>query len=492
MQLLSGKVFSQEPSQYIILRISGCSISIRGQVTSYWAHTRLRFANVLGLRLTYAFWNELCFLQMEKIPALCLVLALVIPAHILGEALGNPAFAPDFELLDIDTLGEGDGTGSMVLGADGYPVFSYSKSANLKTCLWVAKCTDAKCAGSIIRTQVDSSESLNKRAEPRTMVGKYSDIKIGSDGFPIVSYFDAWANTLKVLHCGNSACSEKNSFRVLMNQEGPEAYVYATSLQIGTNGLPRILFLNSDSNVVLATCLTPTCSTGAQASRPIKFARSTMPSFLIQANGFPQLIGMGINGGGGGLAFEKCDDANCAGMDHVPLSNNLAPQMSSLKTGPDGFPVIAFMEYFSRALIVVKCLDAYCVDPDQKTVAYVDTSAANSWMPSMALTSSGHPIIAYQSFERVLKIAFCSDVSCSAKTSYIPTTITTTSSLEPISTVVAPNGSIYVGFTSGKRVRAIHFASNPAALRKSDTRPTTLPAKSRFRGRTIQGRRATL
>ena len=42
--------------------------------------------------------------------------------------------------------------------------------------------------------------------DSNTGVGQYSSIAIGTDGYPIMSYFDSKNGDLKVVKCGNSAC----------------------------------------------------------------------------------------------------------------------------------------------------------------------------------------------------------------------------------------------------------------------------------------------
>ncbi len=87
------------------------------------------------------------------------------------------------------------GYSSLAIGADGFPVVSYLDSTLFG--LRVAKCNDAACSSSRTITTVD---------DPANAVGLYTSIAIGADGFPVISYYDVSASTLKVIHCGTASC----------------------------------------------------------------------------------------------------------------------------------------------------------------------------------------------------------------------------------------------------------------------------------------------
>lgn len=85
---------------------------------------------------------------------------------------------------------------AIAIGADGFPVIAYTGGGS-QYALKVAKCNDAACSGSDeIVTLVDPVSS------------GYISLIIGADGLPVISYFDNVANALKVVHCGNSSCSK--------------------------------------------------------------------------------------------------------------------------------------------------------------------------------------------------------------------------------------------------------------------------------------------
>ena len=83
---------------------------------------------------------------------------------------------------------------AIAIGSDGLPVISYRDST--ASALKVARCADAACTGTASITTVDDSAN----------VGIDSDLAIGSDGLPVISYQDFTAGALKVAKCGTRSC----------------------------------------------------------------------------------------------------------------------------------------------------------------------------------------------------------------------------------------------------------------------------------------------
>ncbi|MGH6692722.1 MAG: hypothetical protein ACREF4_18795 [Gammaproteobacteria bacterium] len=86
---------------------------------------------------------------------------------------------------------------SIILGVDRFPVMSYRESGG--TDLRVAKCADADCSTTPTLTTVDDPDGSDD-------VGEFTSIAIGADGLPVVSYFDARNDDLKIAKCGNRLC----------------------------------------------------------------------------------------------------------------------------------------------------------------------------------------------------------------------------------------------------------------------------------------------
>ena len=61
----------------------------------------------------------------------------------------------------------------------------------------MARCANAACTGVATITTVD---------DPDNDVGSYTSIAIGTDGLPVISYYDYTAGALKVAKCGTRSC----------------------------------------------------------------------------------------------------------------------------------------------------------------------------------------------------------------------------------------------------------------------------------------------
>lgn len=137
---------------------------------------------------------------------------------------------------------------SIAIGADGLPVISYMDDT--AAALKVAHCGNADCTAGNAITTVD---------DPANVVGYFSSIAIGSDSLPVISYFDYTAGALKVAHCGNVACTAGNVIAIV---DAPGNSVgWFDSLVIGTDGLPVISYYdNTALSLKVAHCGNAACT----------------------------------------------------------------------------------------------------------------------------------------------------------------------------------------------------------------------------------------
>ena len=100
--------------------------------------------------------------------------------------------------------------------------------------LKVARCNDPACAG--------GNETLST-VDSAGVVGSYTSLAIGTDGNPVVSYYDGTNGDLKVARCNDPACAGGNETLSTVDSAG--AVGSYTSLAIGTDGNPVVSYYDA-------------------------------------------------------------------------------------------------------------------------------------------------------------------------------------------------------------------------------------------------------
>lgn len=243
--------------------------------------------------------------------------------------------------------------GSMAIGADGFPVFSFVTQDTLR----VAKCIDPLCAAAAVVTVVD---------DPVNRVGGQSSIAIGTDGFPIISYQDLDAYALKVAKCTDPACASPATITVVDDPPGLQLGG-PTSIRVPVDGIPIIAY----------------------------FVRSTVST----------------------LRFVRCSNSTCTGSPTIQSLHTLTTGNTvggQLAIGTDGLPVVAFADYPEVTLKVSKCSSPDCSGAiTTSTLGQGGLSAAIA-VPADGLPVISHGTSALPQSWRVSK---CANAACTSLSS---------------------------------------------------------------------------
>lgn len=309
---------------------------------------------------------------------------------------------------------------SLALGADGFPVIAYHDST--ASALKVAKCANPTCTGTTTITTIDDSANT---------VGLDPSIAIGADGFPVISYADFTAGTLKVAKCVNTACTGASTITVV---DDPPVNMVGefSSIAISVDTFPVMSYWDRSGTLKVAKCVNAAC-TGASivttVDDPVNGVGNTS-SLAIGPDGFPVIAYSDTTAFA--LKFAKCVNAACTGATLIRTlddSTNLLGVYPSLAIGADGLAVISYKDATLGALKVAKCFNAVC---NVVSTLIVDDPVADvGAYNSIAIGADGLPIVSYQdSTAGALKVAKCTDVFCSG-----PRIITTVD--DPANTVGA-------------------------------------------------------
>ncbi len=347
----------------------------------------------------------------------------------------EPAVPP--RVSTVDSTGNVGSYTSIAIGTDGFPVICYFDETNDD--LKVAKCNDAACTG--------GNETIST-VDGAGRVGVYTAIAIGTDGLPVISYYDSTNGDLKVAKCNDAACTGGNETLSTVDSAGSVgAY---TAIAIGTDGFPVISYYGNHLRV--AKCNDAACSGGDETLSIVDSAASLgyYTSIAIGTDGFPVISY--YDSIFQYLKVAKCNDAACSGGDETISTVDSAGQVgfwTSIAVGTDGFPVISYYDNTNGDLKVAKCNDAACSGGNE-TISTVDSAGQDQ--TSIAIGADGLPVISYyDSTNRDLKVAKCNDAACSGGDE----TISTVDSVGNVGTYT----SIAIG-TDGFPVISYHDSSN--------------------------------
>ena len=290
---------------------------------------------------------------------------------------------------------------SIAIGTDNNPVISYYDGVNDD--LKVAHCGDTSCSAGNTITTVFSTNN----------VGSFTSIAIGTDGNPVISFEDFTNGNLKVAHCGNASCSADNTIRTV---ESPPAIVgLYTSIAIGTDGNPVISYFDAtNGNLKVAHCGAINCG----AFNTVTTVDSTAivgiyTSIAIGTDGNPVISYYDTTNQA--LKVAHCGNASCSSGNTLTTvdSTDSVGLDTSIAIGTDNNPVISYYDVTNTALKVAHCGNASCSSGNTITTVFSTNNVGLN--TSIAIGTDGNPVISFEDATNGnLKVAHCGNASCSA------------------------------------------------------------------------------
>ena len=189
-------------------------------------------------------------------------------------------------------------------------------------------------------------------------VGEYTSVTVGTDGLPLISYYDGTNRDLKVAHCGNAACTSSTITTVDSgNYVGRD-----TSVTVGADGLPLISYYYWDyGDLRVAHCGNAACTSGntittVDSAGDVGFYTSV----TVGADGLPLISYVDITNED--LRVAHCGNAACTSSTTTTVdSAGDVGQYTSVTVGADGLALISYYDTSSDDLKVAHCSNRFCV-----------------------------------------------------------------------------------------------------------------------------------
>ncbi len=311
---------------------------------------------------------------------------------------GNPSCSSGNTMTTVDSGGQVGTYTSILMGTDELPIISYYDPTNGD--LKVVKCGHASCSGSNTITTIDSAGD----------VGAYSSLTVGLDGLPVISYYDFGNGNLKVVKCGNPSCTAANTITTLDSTGDVGLH---TSIALGTDGLPIISYYDlTGANLKVVKCGNPSCSSGNTVTALDSTGDvGSYTSITIGTDSFPLISYYDTTNAN--LKVVKCGNAACSAGNTITALDSTGDvgSYTSMSVSLDGFPVISYYDGTNFDLKIVRCGNTACTSGN--TVATVDSGGFAGTYTSITIGTDGLPIVSfYDGSNGDLKVAKCGNTFC--------------------------------------------------------------------------------
>jgi hypothetical protein len=344
----------------------------------------------------------------------------------------------------VDTAGDVGNYSELAVGTDGNPVISYFAFGHLK----LARCNDPACSG--------ANEQLSQVDPSGTATYWYTSIAFGADGNPVIAYLDmssAIVANADIVHCNDPACAGGDEGAPTAFDSFPTAPACCTSVAVTADGNPIASYFGAQ-HLKVARCNDPDCKGGDDAFYTVDGAAGVgkYNSIAIGADGHPVISYYDV--ANGDLKVARCNDFDCAGGDEQLSTVDSAGdvgQYTSIAIGADGNPVVSYYDATNGDLKVARCNDAACSGGDEQ-LSTVDPAGNTGQYTSIAVGIDGNPVVSYyDATNGDLRFARCNDPACAGGNEQLSTLDSAGDVGRYSSVAVEPDGNAVVSYYDAGR-----------------------------------------
>jgi len=261
-----------------------------------------------------------------------------------------------------------------------------------------ANLTHRGAPGSNTSTVVDNTGSTNS-------------FTIGADGLGLLSYYTGSA--LRVLHCGNAACTSGNVITTLGAGGRDPAII------LGPDGLGLISHYDpTNGDLAVTHCTNITCTTSTTAALDSTGSVGRYTSLMLGADGLALISYYDVTNGD--LKVAHCSNTNCTAATITMLdSTGDVGQSTSIALGGDGLGLISYYDATNGDLKVAHCSNTNCT---AATLTTVDSHATYNLgnYNALAVGADGLGLIAYRVDNLGVRVLHCGNALCNSGNTITP------------------------------------------------------------------------
>jgi hypothetical protein len=245
----------------------------------------------------------------------------------------------------LDSAGDVGQYTSITVEPGGGGLISYYDVTNQD--LKVAHCANTACTSTTNASTLDSTGS----------VGQYTSITIGTDGRGLISYFDVTNGDLKVAHCSSTFCTALSS---AASVDSTGVVGQFTSITIGTDGFGLVSYYDStNSHLKAAHCTNTGCTTFTAATADSTGAAGWYSSITIGTDGLGLISNWDSNSSD--LKVTHCSSTACSTATSATVDSAVSVGFyTSITIGTDGFGLVSYQDLTNLDLKVAHCSNTLC------------------------------------------------------------------------------------------------------------------------------------
>ncbi|HEY7067782.1 MAG TPA: hypothetical protein VII06_40375 [Chloroflexota bacterium] len=322
----------------------------------------------------------------------------------------------------VGTVGSCCAYPSVAVDAVGNPVVSYN---DLNThVLRVLHCGNATCTAA--GPNCTPGQNCLTNPDPVGNVGQFTSLRLDGAGNPVVSYYDQANGDLKLLHCGNPTCTAPTGCGAGQNcvttlDFAGDVGLY-TSLAL-VAGSPVVSYYDNTQHALkVLRCGNPACTAGNAIFTPDTASDvGQFSSLALDAAG--RAVVSYHDATNGDLKLLYCASATCP-TGHtlaVPDSVGDVGQHTSVRLDGAGNPVVSYFDNTNGDLKLLHCGNPACtaMGPNcttgQNCITSPDTVFTSGFYTSLRLDPAGNPVVSYMDVTNGdLKVLHCANPTCTA------------------------------------------------------------------------------